>query len=189
MIAMQYSFTLPTDYDMGIVARRIAERGHLTDGFPGLRLKAYLSAHARSDVRGSENLYAPLYLWENTEGMNAFLCGHGFEGVSAAFGRPSVRLWSVLEAELADGLAGATRATRETIQLPASTDLAALRRVERDRVRAYRDAGALGAVSAFEPTMWSLVRFCLWSATTGEPGDGARYDVGHMSLPGTPSQT
>ena len=183
MIAMQYSFTLPADYDMGIVARRIADRGHMTDGFPGLRFKAYLSASARPDVRGSENLYAPFYLWRDAEAMNTFLCGHGFEGVSASFGRPSVRLWSVLEAELGDDLAGAAHATREVIALPASTDLTALRLVERDRVRAYRDAGALAAVSAFEPTTWSLVRFRLWSAATEAPGDGARYDVGHMSVP------
>jgi hypothetical protein len=183
MIAMQYSFTLPADYDMGIVASRIAERGHMTDDFPGLRFKAYLSARARQDVRGSENLYAPFYLWRDVEGMNAFLCGHGFEGVSAAFGRPSVKLWSVLDAELDDDLAAAAHATREVIQLAASTDLTALRLVERDRVRAYRDAGALAVVSAFEPTTWSLVRFRLWSGTTEAPGDGARYEVGHMSRP------
>ena len=36
MLAMQYSFTLPADYDMTIIERRIAENGHRLDGYPGL---------------------------------------------------------------------------------------------------------------------------------------------------------
>ena len=48
MIAMQYNFTLPADYDMGIVERRITEKGPLLDDFPKLKFKAYLSA-ARDD--------------------------------------------------------------------------------------------------------------------------------------------
>jgi hypothetical protein len=34
MIAMQYSFALPADYDMAIVDRRIAEKGHSSTIFP-----------------------------------------------------------------------------------------------------------------------------------------------------------
>ena len=44
MIAMQYSFTLPADYDMATIRRRIAEKRHLLDHFDGLHLKAYLWA-------------------------------------------------------------------------------------------------------------------------------------------------
>jgi len=50
MIAMQYRFPLPADYDMAIIDRRIADKGHLTDGFPGLLFKA-TSARARRDRR------------------------------------------------------------------------------------------------------------------------------------------
>lgn len=39
MIAMQYSFSLPADYDMSIIDRRIAEKGHLLDNFPNLKFK------------------------------------------------------------------------------------------------------------------------------------------------------
>jgi hypothetical protein len=34
MLAMQYRFVLPADYDMAIIRQRIHERGHLLDGFP-----------------------------------------------------------------------------------------------------------------------------------------------------------
>ena len=74
MITMQYRIGLPADYDMDIIRRRIAERGHLTDAFPELAFKAYLYADRQSAyaARG-ENLYAPFYLWHSTEGMNDFL--------------------------------------------------------------------------------------------------------------------
>lgn len=50
MIAMQYSFVLPADYDMAIVERRIREKGPLFDGFPHLRLKAFLSARKQGAI-------------------------------------------------------------------------------------------------------------------------------------------
>jgi len=34
MIAMQYSFVLPADYDMSIIERRVRERGHIFDDTP-----------------------------------------------------------------------------------------------------------------------------------------------------------
>ena len=43
MIAMQYSFVLPADYDMAIIDRRIREKGPLLDGFRG-RPKADVEA-------------------------------------------------------------------------------------------------------------------------------------------------
>ena len=63
MIAMQYSFTLPADYDMGIIDRRIRDRGPGTDGLPHLGFKAYLSAR-KGEFGSAENLYAPFYLWQ-----------------------------------------------------------------------------------------------------------------------------
>jgi hypothetical protein len=89
MIAMQYSFTLPADYDMSIIDRRIRENDHKLDGFPDLRFKAYLSDR-RSELGSRENLYAPFYLWERPQGMDAFLSGPGFKAVSNAFGWPRV---------------------------------------------------------------------------------------------------
>lgn len=50
MIAMQYSFTLPADYDMSIIDRRIRDKGPLLDGFPNLGFKAYLSARKGSSA-------------------------------------------------------------------------------------------------------------------------------------------
>jgi hypothetical protein len=47
MLTMQYRIALPADYDMAIIRKRIADRGHLTDALPQLAFKAYLYADRR----------------------------------------------------------------------------------------------------------------------------------------------
>lgn len=190
MLAMQYRFVLPADYDMSIIRRRIAERAHRTDGLRGLRFKAYLSAdRGMPNVPTRENLYVPFYLWADNEGMNAFLCGDGFAGVSDAFGRPSVATWSVWGAELSAALASARFASSLREPVPPHAVLAEWRLREIERNARDRADGALAAVSAFEPTTWSLVRFRLWSETRPDLArDGAQiYAVGHVSTGPSPT--
>jgi hypothetical protein len=174
MIAMQYRFPLPADYDMTIIDRRIADKGHLTDGFPGLLFKAYLSA--RKTGPGRDNAYAPFYVWNTVDGMHAFLNGPGFAGVSQAFGRPAVATWLVWQARLGPGFAQARFASVEQRTILPGSDLEALR-------REATDGGdrALAEVVGYEPGTWTLVRFRLWD---GEPvADAATlvYAVGHVS--------
>ena len=183
MIAMQYSFTLPADYDMAIIRRRIAQKGSMTDDFPHLAFKAYLSAsHDDERLPTHENLYAPFYLWRNEKGMNAFLSGSGFAALCDAFGRPSIRLWSVWQASLKPDMREAAFATRELSPIPPHADLEALRQQERDRALHDTAHGALAAVSAYEPGSWSMVRFRLWRELPAEPAQQA-YTVGHLSVP------
>jgi hypothetical protein len=183
MLTMQYRIGLPADYDMGIIRRRIAERGHLTDDFPGLAFKAYL--YAEHTAAGGENLYAPFYLWHDTEGMNAFLTGAGFAGVIASFGRPLVRTWSVWHAETAHDLGVARCATREIVPIPAQASLDGVRQAELAALQADWERGALASISAFDPAQWSLLRFRLWRDTVDRPqGDDAEvYAIGHLSQP------
>lgn len=187
MIAMQYRFVLPADYDMAIIRRRIASKGHLLDGFPDLVFKAYLYAERGADaLPGRDNLYAPFYLWQGSAGMNAFLGGSGFAALVQAFGRPSVRCWSVWQASLSEGLAQACWASRETVPIAPHAALDALRESEREQAQDAVDRdGALAAVSAFEPTCWSLLRFRLWREPPPDlTGDTRQlYAVGHLSLP------
>lgn len=187
MIAMQYGFTLPADYDMAIIRRRITEKGPLLDDFPGLQFKAYLSAERNShELPSRDNLYAPFYLWHDSKAMNAFLGSAAFAGATQSFGWPSVRVWSVWHAEMAADLSNAVYATREIIVISAHSALDELRRMESDLVQEDIARGALAAVSAFEPTDWTLVRFRLWSKAHPELVQGGRqlYDVGHVSQPG-----
>jgi hypothetical protein len=188
MIAMQYGFTLPADYDMAIIRHRIAEKGHLMDAFPHLRFKAYLYAERGDNgLPGHQNLYAPFYLWRNGEGMNTFLGGAGFAALTQSFGWPSVRTWSVWQAELAADLSAATCATRDIIPLPPYSALDACRDAEAATARDdIARGGALAAVSAFEPTGWTLLRFRLWPEPRADfaRDDRQVYRVGHVSQPG-----
>lgn len=185
MIALQYSITLPADYDMAIIDRRIAEKGPLLDNFPGLAFKAYLTARRDGgDLRSQDNLYAPFYVWRSTEGLNDFLCGPGFAALARSFGRPEVQSWIPWQAELAPGIAQAGFATREILTVPPHADLEALRhRESEEAVVDVERRGALAAVAGFAPAGWTRVRFRLWRDAPGDLRDGVQaYRVGHMSL-------
>lgn len=181
MIAMQYGFVLPADYDMSIIDRRIAERGGFTDGLPGLVFKAYLSS--RTGQAGGENSYAPFYLWSAAAGMNDFLAGPGFVAVSQSFGWPAVKTWSVWHAELAGYLGAARFATRHVEPIAPYAGIEALRAAESAHARqCVQQHGAVAAVAGFEPTTWTLVRFQLWKEMPPDIPGVTVYTVGHMSL-------
>ncbi|PKU25088.1 DUF4865 family protein [Telmatospirillum siberiense] len=188
MIAMQYSFVLPADYDMAIIERRIRDKGHLLDRFPRLRFKAYLSARKRDDgFTSAENLYAPFYLWNEPEGLNAFLTSPGFAVLARDFGWPVVRTWVVSHAELGPELGEARFASREIVPIPPYSDLASFQRNAVTDAQTAVRAGALAAVAAFDPTAWTMVRFRLWRALPEgqehRSQDHQTYRVGHVSLP------
>lgn len=185
MIATQYSFVLPADYEMSVIDQRIRDKGPLLDGYPGLRFKAYLSARKQDDrFANTENLYAPFYLWDDSNGLNNFVAGPGFAGVAEAFGWPSIRTFIVWHAEFGEHLADAKYACREISPIAAYSDLATLRaETLRDAQIAVQE-GALVAVVGIDSATWELVRFHLYSSIpTARCGTAQWYAVGHMSLP------
>ncbi|NID16705.1 DUF4865 family protein [Luteibacter yeojuensis] len=190
MIAMQYSFTLPADYDMSIVDRRIRDKGPMLDGFPHLRFKAYLVARKEDGaVSSAENLYAPFYLWDEPEGLNDFLTGPGFATLARDFGWPPVRTWMVWHADLAADLATATFASRAIEAIKPHADLAALKTRTVSETRDDVRGGALATVVAFDPTAWTLLRFRLWRDRIPDEGSaGQCYEVRHVSKPHSPAQ-
>lgn len=183
MMAMQYSFTVPADYDMSIIDRRIRDKGPMLDGFPGLGFKAYLSAR-KGEFGSRENLYAPFYLWQQPYGASDFLTGPGFEGLTQSFGWPRVKTWIVWHAETEPALADAKFAAEEVIAIEPYSALADIRDEEARRAqRETRQADVLASVSAFEPTSWTLVRFSLRRSAPLIAGSSQIYRVGHVSLP------
>jgi uncharacterized protein DUF4865 len=171
LYAMQYEITLPADYDMGVIHKRVADRGHLTDGFPGLGFKAYLVRTAPI------NQYAPFYVWNDTAGMNRFLWGGGgFQAIIKDFGRPPVNHWTGVTS-LRGPATEARAATRVRASIPFDTDLVDL--VAGAALDADVD-GLFATVLAIDPFRWEILRFTLWEEVpTGEAGD--RYDVLHLS--------
>jgi len=176
MIAMQYSFTLPADYDMGIIERRVADNGHLLDGFPGLIFKTYLYARRDDTATGSaENLYAPFYLWQDAESMHRFLLSAGFQGVAKAFGWPQVRVYPVLFARISHDAAAAVFARRQITDITPYSDLTQLNTEE-------TGDEALISVTAWDTTNWKKIRFA--AGGNVQAGTGQHYRIGYISLPG-----
>ena len=184
MIAMQYSFTLPADYDMTIIDRRIAEKGPMLDGFAHLKFKAYLSARKSDSATGSqENLYAPFYVWNDPQGISNFLCGPGFTGLTQSFGRPSAKTWIVWNCDLAADFKNARFASRMTSAIAPGTNLESLRTTIRKSTPPVQNNLA-GIVTGFDPTCWTRVDFRLWFDLPAPEtiGSATIYSIGHMSL-------
>ncbi|WP_405783032.1 DUF4865 family protein [Streptomyces sp. NBC_00859] len=180
MHAMQYEITLPADYDMSIIRNRVATRGHLLDGFPGLGLKAYLIRER--GPHSPVNQYAPFYLWSAPAGMNAFLWGPGFQGIVDDFGRPDVQHWTGLAHEEGAASTALPRtAVRRRQPLPPGTDLpSAVEEAVARTARFARLDGVVCAALAVDPRHWELVHFSLW-ADDSPKAVGDRFDVLHLS--------
>ncbi|WP_269859265.1 DUF4865 family protein [Streptomyces sp. RPT161] len=184
MYAMQYQITLPADYDMEIIRRRVRTRGSALDAFPGLGLKAYL---IREREKGSPvNQYAPFYLWHSIDGMNRFLWGGGgFHGIVDDFGRPPVEHWTGVGYERGPAFASTPRAaTRRTQPVPSGIDPTSFVSRELDMLREHGSAPAVhSSALAIDPRHWELVRFTLWERLAERPEGETGYEVLHLSSP------
>ncbi|MFE3035161.1 DUF4865 family protein [Streptomyces canus] len=184
MHAMQYELTLPADYDMDVIRARVARVGHLLDDWEGLGFKTYLMRER--GVNGSAvNQYAPFYLWNTMEGMNTFLWGGAFQGVSNDFGRPSVRQWSGLSYEEGGTVDRPARwAVRRRQQVPKGEELAELMAdAVGETERLAGEDGAVCAAAAVDTARWELVHFSLWTHESPK-ADGELFEVLHVSAPG-----
>jgi len=181
--AMQYEVTLPADYDMDVVRARVARVGHALDDWEGLGFKAYLMRE-RGMWGSPVNQYAPFYLWNTVRGMNSFLWGGGFQGLSDDFGRPVVRQWTGLAYD-EGGAAGAPArvAVRERRPVPEGAVAGeAAEEAVRETARIAARDGAVCAAAAVDTARWELVLFSLWAGDTPE-ADGDVFRVLHLSAP------
>ncbi|MEU8967865.1 DUF4865 family protein [Streptomyces monashensis] len=185
MHAMQYEFTLPADYDMGIIRTRVARVAHLLDDWDGLGVKTYLLRER--GVHGSPvNQYAPFYLWNTVEGMNSFLWGEGaFQRTVGDFGRPGVRQWTGLAFE--EGAAGGSApviAVRGRRPVPEGAQFASfMADAVGETERLAAEDGAVLAAAAVDTRAWELVQFSLW-AHDAPKAEGDVFQVLHLSAPG-----
>jgi hypothetical protein len=184
MQLMQYEITLPSDYDMGIIRRRVATRGSRTDDFAGLGVKAYLMRE-RGRHGSPVNQYAPIYLWAELTGMNEFLFGPGFNGIRTDFGRPAVRSWHGIA--FCDGPESASvpmAATRTLESIDPSRSLQDLvARLVDETVVAAKRPGVNGIATGVDPSTWQLVRLTMWTDRVPDGVPGEHYSVLHTSQP------
>ncbi|MGY4923441.1 DUF4865 family protein [Streptomyces sp. 900105755] len=184
MHAMQYEFTLPAEYDMGVIRARVARVGHLLDDWDGLGVKAYLMRE-RGRHGSPVNQYGPFYLWNTVRGMNSFLWAGAFQGPVDDFGRPRIRQWTGLAFE--EGTAAgspAAFAVRRRRPVPEGVELAAFMADAADETgRLAAEDGAVLAASAVDTDAWELVHFSLWEHDTPK-AEGDVFQVLHLSEPG-----
>ncbi|GAA4011352.1 DUF4865 family protein [Allokutzneria multivorans] len=179
MYAKQYPIPLPADYDMEIIRKRVADKGHFLDDREGLGLKAYLIRERGVD--GSPvNEYAPFYLWNDTGEMARFLVGGGgFQNIVRDFGRPAVLHWT--------GVACHAGPARNATPKAASRRLSTLDEDIEREIDALRELAqhedVHTAALAVDPLHWQLLRFVLWKEAPQET-EGERYQVLHLSFPG-----
>ncbi|HHV30343.1 DUF4865 family protein [Acetivibrio mesophilus] len=91
MIASQYKITLPGNYDMDIIRKRVKDNGYKTDGFYGLKFKLYLITE-KGINNSLQNSYSPLYLWKDCEGLNKFLFEGFYDNIITSFGWQNVNI-------------------------------------------------------------------------------------------------
>ena len=91
MITTQYKITLPTDYNMDIIKKRIKLNGHKTDGFLDLKFKLYLITENEMNSN-IQNSYSPLYFWKSNEGLNKFLFEGYYDNILSSFGWQTVNI-------------------------------------------------------------------------------------------------
>lgn len=182
MYAMQYELTLPADYDMEIIRKRVRDRGTGTDGFAGLGVKAYL-IRERGVAGSPVNQYAPFYVWREISGMNKFLWGGGgFTGIVTDFGRPPVRHWTGVDFQFGpvndkDPVA-ATR--RIEPMAPGADPIGPVQAADDELREQAEQAGVHSVALAVDPQRWELVHFTLWTENPPESA-GDRYEVLHLS--------
>lgn len=85
MDLLQYSFTLDPGFPMSAIRERVAAKRHLVDSLPGLRWKAWLLSEPLP-LRAQTKSYAPLYLFDDPQAVQAFLCGDLYRAVTDSFG-------------------------------------------------------------------------------------------------------
>jgi hypothetical protein len=188
MIIMQYEISLPADYDMAIIKRRIAEKGAAFDTFSGLGLKCFV-VREKGQCGASANEYSPIYLWPNSDAMGNFIAGPAFAAVNNAFGRPITRTWSALafaRSQRPHDMTSIGAVTQVRVELPSATDLTMLR--DREVAAAWgavdERGGPIARAVGVDPTTWQLVRFDYWQQSIAELStDKQAYSVLHVSAP------
>jgi len=158
MIGMQYRINLPSDYDMQIIRKRVAENGNKTDGFPGLFFKCYLIQERNVD--SFENIYSPLYIWNDSNGMNKFLFGGFYDNIIKSFGWQSIKVGIPLSLELKENFMDSKFVLEEKKSINPELSLMAFQ--EGIQKPSEADNGYAGRVCIYNPDKWEYSLFSFY---------------------------
>jgi len=175
MIGMQYKITLPDDYDMERIITRVKDNGYKTDGFDGLLFKCYLIKEKKAG--NIENMYAPLYVWKTSEGMNKFLFGGYYDNIIRSFGWQHVNIGIPMFIELSENFSTSKYVLEEINEIvPAISLNGFTNSVVQSNVK---DSSFVGRVCIYNPDSWKYSMFYFYQC---RPVDGTDiYRILHIS--------
>lgn len=181
MLLMQYRFDVEDDHDMRALRERISVIGPNFNSLAGLVQKAFLvSLH----THGRPHRYAPFYVWQDDEAMNAFLLSDAFARVCAKYGRPTVRASMTLHSQTGSFSQVPAHATQEFISVDPSTDLRRLASEEKAMADAAGHDERLHSIHVgLDTTMWQLVRTCFWHQPSETTHGIDAYDLEYLAFP------
>lgn len=171
MNAMQYTITLPNDYDMETIKERVRLNGNKTDGFEGLLLKAYLIMN--TDNRKE---YAPFYLWNTHEGMNTFIFDGFYDNILKSFGWQHIHIAVPLHIDLSKDI------LHTAYVLVIEHDITRASHLVTPEFSLHNQAH-LGKVLVYNPDKWKYVEF-YFLENKPDMNDrlGDIYEVLHLSM-------
>ena len=179
MIGMQYKIILPKDYDMGIIRKRVADNAYKTDGLPGLKFKAYLVAEAAEDGN-LYNAYAPLYVWNESEGMNKFIFEGYYDNILYSFGWQHIQIGVPLYVDFGEDFSKSKYVMEVAGHIPESKTLTQT---------TFMDAGnfaigeQLGKCLIYNPDKWGYSQFSFYEDKPQIDSNPAvtLYEILHIS--------
>lgn len=156
MLAMQYSVRLPKEFTIEQVNQHVSKRSQLFKDCPGLKHKFYL-------YDPEENIYAPFYIWENSQYAQNFLLNKLFSGVVERFGRPRVRSWQILDMDFGTYKKDPGYMRCSVDKVPSNKPLAQVINHEK---AIHRDTlakeGLYAHLVLLDADRWEIARFGFW---------------------------
>ncbi|MBX4265613.1 DUF4865 family protein [Clostridium estertheticum] len=179
MIGMQYKVTLPSDYDMNIIRKRVSDNGFKTDGFLDLQFKAYLITE-KDKNKNLYNSYSPLYIWNNIVGMNKFLFDGYYDSILNSFGWQQINIGIPFYTKMEPNFSDSTHALEITVTIPESVSLTTFKK---QQVNLETNYEILGQTCIYNPDKWGFSKIYFFKETPDQLHDlGTIYEILHLSL-------
>jgi hypothetical protein len=177
MIIAHYAHRLPADYDLSIMRKRAASRGHLFDAVPELYFNAFL-LRERGRYGAIQNEYSAVYLWRKDEGFRNFLVDGRTKSITDTFGRPQIETRFVLDALKGSGqVARFLYKQQQAIAHDADLTSAFTDEIARNG-EAAQEAGVVASAVGVDAKNWTFTRVVL---SEREPS-GARGEEAYQIL-------
>ncbi|TLG72960.1 DUF4865 family protein [Culicoidibacter larvae] len=169
MITMQYKIKLPNDYDMDIIRKRVQLNGMKTDGFQDLIFKAYLISENEHNKQ-----YAPLYLWENQEGMNKFIFDGYFDNILNSFYWTTINIAVPITVDITNNLANAKYVLEVEHPIVPTTSM-------KKPNFTYPNENCFGKILTYNPDKWQYSEFYFYQELPPQTIQGSVYEILHIS--------